>query len=230
MSAFLWNGLLLNTFVLDLNLEKGESEVSETQNWPKGHVFLTATTDGNQSRRFLPFSLRLLLLCFTHYQRGLATAFDLAAFRLSMALAWKLACRQSFENCSEHARNGLGTTTRRSSSYGFSTVWSEFPFGTFGHCFLCCNYFFFPRWCGDYVFLSSGIASVITCRFITLRTRPDNSHCTSSSMPDLLTHFTSLDVGSQAVFLFSRPTGLKEAPTLQCVCRRVYTFKWKTQN
>ena len=46
----------------------------------------------------------------------------------------------------------------------------------------------------------------------------------------LLTHFTSPDMYSQAVFLFRRPTRLKEGPTLQYVCRRVHIFKWKDQN
>ena len=55
-----------------------------------------------------------------------------------------------------------------------------------------------------------------------------NSHC--SSIPDPLTHFTSLDAGSRAVFRFRRPTSLKEGPNLQYVCRRVYSFKWKAQN
>ena len=39
-------------------------------------------------------------------------------------------------------------------------------------------------------------------------------------MPDLVTHFISLDAGSQAVFLFKRPRRLKEGPTLQYVCER----------
>ena len=49
-------------------------------------------------------------------------------------------------------------------------------------------------------------------------------------MPDLLTHLTSPDAGSQAVFLFGRPTRLKEGPALQYVCRRVYIFMGKAQN
>ena len=58
----------------------------------------------------------------------------------------------------------------------FAVMWSlRFPF------FWCCV--------GHYM------------RFTTLRTRPVNSRCTSSSMPDLLTNFTSLDAGSQAGFL-----------------------------
>ena len=44
----------------------------------------------------------------------------------------------------------------------YSTVRSEFAFGPVGHCFLCCNRFF-PQKCGAYVFLSSGLAFVITC-------------------------------------------------------------------
>ena len=44
-------------------------------------------------------------------------------------------------------------------------------------------------------------------------------------MPDLLTRFASLDAGSQAVFLFRRPTRLIEGPTLQYVCRRVLFVK-----
>ena len=39
-------------------------------------------------------------------------------------------------------------------------------------------------------------------------------------MPDLLTHFTSLDTGSQAMFLFRGPIRVKEGPALQYVCRR----------
>ena len=39
-----------------------------------------------------------------------------------------------------------------------------------------------------------------------------------------------LTTGFQAVFLFRRPTRLEEGPTLQCVCRRVYIFKWKAEN
>ena len=64
-------------------------------------------------------------------------------------------------------------------------------------------------------------------RFTTLRTRPLNSHC--SSMPDLLTCFTSLDTGFWPVVVFRRLTRLIEGPTLQYVCRRNYIFKWKTQ-
>ena len=46
-------------------------------------------------------------------------------------------------------------------------------------------------------------------------------------MPDLLTHLASLDAGSQAVFLSRRHTRIKEGPTLQYVCRRVYNFQGK---
>ena len=111
-----------------------------------------------------------------------------------------------------------------------STVWNEFAFGPVGYCFPCCNQFLsavmwslcFPLlvlrlWCG------------------LLSKEPDqwtlivNRHC--SSMADLLTHFISLNAASQAVFLFRRPARLKKGPTqLQCVCRRVYFFKWKAQN
>lgn len=80
-----------------------------------------------------------------------------------------------------------------------------FAFGPVGHCFLCCNQFLstvmwnlcFPLF-WSYMW------------FTTLKTRPVNidRKQTCSSMPDLLTHFTSPDAGSQAVFLFRKPTRL----------------------
>ena len=82
----------------------------------------------------LQISFKNVLVAVRIYDRQdrggeLATAFDLAAFRLStIGFPWspQLSC-QSFENCSEHARNGLRTTTRSSSSQRFDSVkWIRF--------------------------------------------------------------------------------------------------------
>ena len=137
---------------------------------------------------------------------------------------------QSFENCSEHALNGLGKiSTRSSSSQRFDSVkwirfWSRWSLP------VCCNQFLSAvMWSLRFPYFWSCVCHYM--RFTTLRTRPvniDRKQC--SSMPDLLSHFTSLDADSQAVFLFRRPTRLKEGSILQYVCRRVYIFKWKAQN
>ena len=161
---------------------------------------------------------------------GLATAFDLAAFWLSMVAPVKKSVNHS-RIVASMRETGWKQKQQEVCLRSDSTVWSEFAFGPVGHCFLCCNQFF-PRECGAYVFLSSGLTFVITCGL--LRQERDqwtlivNRHC--SSMPDLLTRFTSPNVGSQAVFLFRRPTRLKEGPTLQYVCRRVHIFNWRDQN
>ena len=57
-------------------------------------------------------------------QGGLATAFDLAAFRLSMIAPVKKSVNHSRTMCSEHARNWLRTVTasRSSSSQRFESV------------------------------------------------------------------------------------------------------------
>ena len=159
---------------------------------------------------------------------GLATAFYLAAVRLSIIAPVRKSVNHSRTIVSMRETGWEQQQGVRLLSD--STVWNEFAFGPVGHCFLCCNQFLsavmwslrFPLlvlrlWCG------------------LLSKEPDqwtlivNRHC--SSMPDLLTHFISLNAASQAVFLFRRPARLKKGPTqLQCVCRRVYFFKWKAQN
>ena len=69
-----------------------------------------------------------------------------------------------------------------------STVWSELSFGPVGHCFLCCNQFLSAvMWSLRFPFFWSCVCHYM--RFTTLRTRPVNSHCTCSSMPDLLAHY-----------------------------------------
>ena len=50
-------------------------------------------------------------------------------------------------------------------------------------------------------------------RFTTIKTRPVNMFLNARQFDN--------------VFLFRRRTRLKEEPTLQYVCRRVYIFKWK---
>ena len=124
---------------------------------------------------------------------------------------------------------------RRSSSsqrcVSDATVWSEFAFGPGGHCLLCCNQFLsVVKWSLRFPFFWSFDCHFM--RFTALRTRPvniDRKQC--SSMPDFLTHsVTSLDAGSQALFLSRGTARLKEGPTLQYICRRVYIFKWKAQN
>ena len=80
-----------------------------------------------------------------------------------------------------------------------------FAFGPVGHCFLCCNQFLSTvMWNLRFPLFWSYMW------FTMLKTRPVNidRKQTCSSMPDLLTHFTSPDAGSQAVFLFRKPTRL----------------------
>ena len=126
----------------------------------------------------------------------------------------------SSENCREHARKVLRTTTSSSSKLlrSDSTVWSEFAFGPVGHCFLCCNQFFAAvMWSLCFPFFWSCVCHYI--RLTTLRTRPVNMFLDARSFDYYM-----------YVFLFRRSTRLKEGPTLQYVCRRVYIFKWKAQN
>ena len=151
----------------------------------------------------------------------MATAFDVASFRLFMIAPVKKSVN--------HSRTvaGMRETGWEQQQHHRSdlTVWSEFVFGPVGHCFLCCNRFFSAvMWGLRFPFFWSCVCHYM--RFTTLRTRPVNSHCTCtcSSMPDPLAQ------GFQGVFLFRRPTRLEKGPTLQYVCRRVYIFKWKAQN
>ena len=163
-------------------------------------------------------------------QEGLATAFDLAAFRLSMIAPVKKSVNHSRTVASMRER-GREQQQREVRLRSHSIVWSEFAFGPVGHCFLCCNQFLSAvMWSLRFLFFWSCVCHYM--RFTTLRTRPVNIDRKQTLFLDarLLTHFTSPDMGCQAVFLFRRPTRLKEGPTLQYVCRRVYIFKWKAQN
>ena len=76
-------------------------------------------------------------------QGGLATAFDLAAFRLSMIARVKKSV-----NHSRTVASMRGTGWEQQQEFGLhsdSRVWSEFALGAVGHCFLCYNQFFFFR-------------------------------------------------------------------------------------
>ena len=157
-----------------------------------------------------------------------ATAFDPAAFWLSMIAPVKKSVNHSRTVASMRKRAGNNSNKKLVFGAIRSTVGSEFAFGRVGHCFLCCSQFFSAvMWSLRFPFFWFRVCHYML--FTTLRTRPVNiinGTCTCSSIPGLLTHFTFLDAGSQAVFLFRRPTRLKEGLTLQsCVCRRVYIFK-----
>ena len=95
-------------------------------------------------------------------QGGLATAFDLAAFRLSMIAPVKKSVNHSRTVASMRGPGWEQQQHQEVRLRSDSTAWSEFAFGPVGHCFLCFNRFF-PRWCGAYVLLSSGLAFLITC-------------------------------------------------------------------
>ena len=73
-------------------------------------------------------------------QWGLATASDLAAFRLSMIAAVKKSVNHSRTVASMRERGWEQHQQVRLRSD--STVWSEFAFGPVGHCCLWCNRFF----------------------------------------------------------------------------------------
>ena len=85
----------------------------------------------------------ILLFCQLQWggQGGLATAFDLAAFRLSMIAPVKKSVNHSRTVASMRETGWEQQQEVRLRSD--STVWrSEFTFGSVGHCFLCCNRFF----------------------------------------------------------------------------------------
>ena len=74
---------------------------------------------------------------------GLATAFDLAAFRLSMIAPVKKSVNHS-RTVASMRETGLNKQQHQEVRLrSDSTVWSEFTFGPVGHCFLRCNRFFF---------------------------------------------------------------------------------------
>ena len=78
-----------------------------------------------------------------YIQGGLATAFDLAAFRLSMIAPVKKSVNHSRTVASMRETRLNKQQHQEVRLHSDSTVWSEFAFGLVGHCFLCCNRFFF---------------------------------------------------------------------------------------
>ena len=106
------------------------------------------------------------------YQGGLATAFDLAAFWLSMVAPVKKSVNHS-RIVASMRETGWKQKQQEVCLRSDSTVWSEFAFGPVGHCFLCCNQ------CLSAVMWSLRFPFVWSCvchymRFTTLRTRPVN--------------------------------------------------------
>ena len=96
--------------------------------------------------------------------------------------SWEIC--QSFENCSKHARNWLGTTSRSSSSQRFdSAKWIRF-WSCWSLLSLLWPIFSAVMWSLRFPFFWSCVCHYTW--FTTLRTRPVNGHCTFSSMPDLL--------------------------------------------
>ena len=78
-----------------------------------------------------------------YIQGGLATAFDLAAFRLSMIAPVKKSVNHSRTVASMRETRLNKQQHQEVRLRSDSTVWSEFAFGPVGHCFLRCNRFFF---------------------------------------------------------------------------------------
>ena len=72
---------------------------------------------------------------------GLATAFDLAAFRLSMIAPVKKSVNHS-RTVASMRETGQEQQHQEVRLRSDSTVRSEFAFGPVGHCFFCCNRFF----------------------------------------------------------------------------------------
>ena len=95
-----------------------------------------------------------------------------------------------------------------------SKVWSELAFGPVGHCFLCCNRFFpAVMWSLRFPFFWSSVCHYM--RFTTIKTRPVNMFLNARQFDN--------------VFLFRRPTRLKEEPTLQYVEEFIFSSE-RSQN
>ena len=77
----------------------------------------------------------------SYRQGGLATAFDLAAFRLSMIAPVKKSVNHS-RTVASMRETGQEQQHQEVRLRSDSTVRSEFAFGPVGHCFPCCNRFF----------------------------------------------------------------------------------------
>ena len=89
-------------------------------------------------------------------QGGLATAFDLAAFWLSMIAPVKKSVNHSRTVASMRETGWEQQQHQEVRLRSDSTVWSEFAFGPVGHCFLCCNQFLSAvMWSLRFPFVSS---------------------------------------------------------------------------
>ena len=74
-------------------------------------------------------------------QAGRTVAFHVAAFRLSMIAPIKKFVNHS-RTAASMRETGWDHQKQEVRLRSGSTVWSEFGFGSVGHCFLCCNQFF----------------------------------------------------------------------------------------
>ena len=140
-------------------------------------------------------------------------------FCICTCVLWLHVVYYAKNETTEHVGKGLGTTTTtttttQSSSKRFDSM-KWISFGPIGHCFLCYNQLFcMLMWSVHFPFFWSCICHYMW--FTMLKMRP-----------------LSMFLDAQPfdyVFLFRRPTRLKEGPALQYVCRRVYIFKSKAQN
>ena len=105
-------------------------------------------------------------------QGGLATAFDIAAFRLSMIVPVKKSVNHS-RTVASMRETGMEQQQQKVRLRSDWTVWSEFAFAPVGHCFLCCNQFFSAViWSLRFPFFWCCVCHYM--RFTTLRTRPVN--------------------------------------------------------
>ena len=108
------------------------------------------------------------------YQVGLATAFDLAAFRLSMIAPVKKSVNHSRTVASMRETGWEQQQHQEVRLRSDSTVWSEFAFGPVCHCFLCCTRFFSAvMWSLRFPFFWSCVCHYM--RFTTLRTKNETS-------------------------------------------------------
>ena len=103
---------------------------------------------------------------------GLATAFYLAAVRLSIIAPVRKSVNHSRTIVSMRETGWEQQQGVRLLSD--STVWNEFAFGPVGHCFLCCNQFLSAvMWSLRFPFFWSCVCHYM--QFTTLRTRPVNT-------------------------------------------------------
>ena len=143
-------------------------------------------------------------------ERGLATAFDLVAFRLSMIVPVKKSVNHP-RTVASMLETGWEQQQQQVRLRSDSKVWSELAFGPVGHCFLCYNQFFSAvMWSLRFPFFWSSVCHYV--RFTTIKTRPVNMFLNARQFDN--------------VFLFRRPTRLKEEPTLQYVEEFIFS-EWK---